>query len=231
MKNKEKEPFGSFFDYCLKKYGQLCESGLHLDYNIQGGSYMNTHLNLYGTNLDGNMVVLAPQHDSLDGVVRILSDLLEDHEQYVKVKRVETDKPLHGGRKPEYKWEKDRLELVPLKGIQVVSLLTEEMEEKDGYTYTIPYESYNEYHSIVPIKKNQPLLIRGFLFKVEDVEKTGKKSGIIHVVDYRLSSVLQHFFIDNRWSKKQGRFVPVGMNKTHREHVLRKLRKPELDPE
>ena len=192
---------------------------------------MNTHLNLYGTNLDGDMVVLAPKADSLDGVVRIHSDLLEDHEQYFKVKKVETDKSLHGGRKPEYKWEKDRLELIPLKGIQTVSLVTEEMEEKDGYTYTIPYESYNEYHSSVPIKKNQPLLIRGHLFKVEDVEKMGKKLGIIHVVDYPLSSVLQHFFIDNRWSKKQGKFVPVGLNNNHLNHVLRKLRKPELDPE
>lgn len=183
--------------------------------------------NLYGTNLDGNMVVL-PQRETLGvGVVQVLSDLLEQQEQFYKVKKVEENKPLHSGRKPEFSFEKNRLELVPLKGVQVLAL---ENQNTDGYEYVVPGESWFTYLHDTPIRKNQPILIRGILYMVEDVEKTGKKSGILKVSNYPLINVLQHLYVDNRWSKQKGRFLPVGTCKTHRDFILRRLTHPELDP-
>ncbi|WP_442637804.1 hypothetical protein [Rossellomorea marisflavi] len=184
--------------------------------------------NLFGTNLDGNMVVL-PQRETLGvGVVQVLSDLFEQQEQFYKVKKVEENKPLHGGRKPEFSFEKNRLELVPLKGVQVLTL---ENQNTDGYAYEVPGESWFSYLHDTPIRKNQPVLIRGILYMVEDVEKTGKKSGVLKVSNYPLINVLQHLYVDNRWSKKNGRFKPVGLCETHRDFVLRRLTHPEKDPE
>lgn len=185
-------------------------------------------MNFYGTNLDGNMVVL-PQREAVGvGVVQVVSDLFEMQEQFFKVKKVEEDKPLHAGRKPEFSFEKNRLELVPLKGVQVLSL---ENQNADGYTYEVPGESLFSYLHDTPIRKNQPVLIRGILYMVEDVEKTGKKSGVLKVSNYPLTNVLQHLYVDNRWSKKKGRFVPVGLCETHREFILRRFTHPEKDPE
>lgn len=186
------------------------------------------NMNFYGTNLDGNMVVLANKEEAIEGVLAISSDLFEAHEQFFRVKKVEKDKVLHGGRKTEYSFEKNRLELVPLKGIQVI---VPKDEELDGYVYTIADLDEGEYSHETPIKKNQPLLVNGKLFFVEDVEKTGKKSGVLKVSNYPLTNVLQHLYVDNRWSKKNGRFEPVGLCKTHREFILRRFTNPEKDPE
>lgn len=185
---------------------------------------------LYGTNLDGELVVRVINPTLLKGVIQLHSDLLEETEQFFKVRAVEEGKTLHNGRVPKEEWEKNRLELMPLKGIQSLQVAKEDTE---GFVYNIEGVTGVEsasFESPVPVKKNQPLVFQGTLYQIDEVEKTSKKTGILHLSDYPLSTSVKHLYLDKRWSKRQGRFVVVGFAETHRDYWLRKIHHPEKEP-
>lgn len=167
---------------------------------------------LFGTNLDANMVIEIAEGIQTGDVIRIDSDLFNVDETFYKVKGIELGKSMDNGRRATFDWEKDKLTLQMIKGVQVLA----DNVENNEFVYDTDYGTF--YYGM-PLKKNLPVLIEGTLYLVSDVEKTGKKSGNVVLGDFEVRGQGKHLYKDVRFDVESGGFVLKGFGDTFGDYL------------
>lgn len=162
----------------------------------------------YGTNLDANMVVNVSDEIEKGSVLRIVSDLFDGTEEFYKVKGIELNKEWDNGRKAKFDWEKDKLNLQLVKGIQKLNVVRNNESDIEYVT------EFGIFYFDVSLKKNQPVMIGTELYTILDLEKTGKRSAEV-TLELNTDVVIgHHHYKDIRFNATDMEFELRGMSET-----------------